>query len=149
MAKISIHIPDDVLEQVREHKDRINISKICSTALLKEVEVISNVSPMVEETKKLIERLRKETHQSHIESFNLGVSLAQDFLPTVNQEQLRYWGALIFSERKRLVFPEDIEDYIEHSSLENRFQYPFHRSSFTKGWLSVMKRTWETVKENL
>ena len=76
MAKISIHIPDEVLDKVRQHKDKLNISKVCSNALLKEVEVISNVPPMVEETRKLIERLRKDLHQQHLESFNLAIEAA-------------------------------------------------------------------------
>jgi hypothetical protein len=149
MAKISIHIPDDVLERVRQHKDRLNISKICSNALLKEVEVVSNVPPMVEQTRKLIEKLQKDMHRQQVESFNLGISLAQNFMEKVSYDQLRYWGSIVFSDRKRLVLPEEIEDYLEKSSLENKFKSPFNRPSFNKGWLTVMRRTWETVKDKI
>ena len=149
MAKISIHIPDEVLKKVRQHKDRLNISKICSAALLKEVEVISNVPPMVNETKKIIDRLRKDMHKQQIESFNIGIKLAQTYISKVNYEQLRHWGSVVFSEKKRFVLPEAIEDYIEQCSLENRFKYPFNRHSFVKGWLTVMRRTWETVKDKI
>ncbi|MBU2560753.1 MAG: hypothetical protein KKD17_00495 [Nanoarchaeota archaeon] len=149
MAKISIHIPDDVLARVREHKDSLNISKVCSNALLKEVEMIANVPPMVEQTRKLIERLRSDVHSQHMESFNLGVRLAQDFLSRSSYDQLRYWGSMVFSEKKRFVLPEEIEDYIERCSLEKRFRHPFHRNSFVRGWLGVMQRTWETVKDKV
>lgn len=149
MAKISIHIPDDVLAKVRQHKDSLNISKVCSNALLKEVEVISNVPPMVEQTRKLIEKLRQDTHQRNLESFNLGVRLAQEYLMKASYEELRHWGSVVFSEKKSFVFPEGVEDYLERCSLENRFRYKFNRTSFTRGWLGVMKRTWETVKEKV
>ena len=149
MAKISIHIPDDVLEKVRQHKDKLNISRVCSNALLKEVEVVSNVPPMVDETKKVIDRLRGELHKQQVESFNMGVSMAQKFVSNVSYEQLRYWGSLVFSERKRLVLPEDIENLLEKYSLEKKFKTPFHRNSFVKGWLTVMRRTWETVRDKI
>ena len=149
MAKISIHIPDNVLEKVRAHKDRLNISKICSNALLKEVEIVSNVPPMVEQTRKLIEKLRKDMHRQQVESFNLGISIAQNFLKKVSYDQLRYWGSIVFSERKRLVLPEEIENYLEKESLENKFKMPFNRQAFNKGWLTVMRRTWETVKDKI
>jgi hypothetical protein len=149
MAKISIHIPDEFLKRVREHKDRLNISKICSTALLKEVEIVSNVSPMVDATRKLIERMQKEMHKQQVESFNLGISLAQSYAEKVSYDQLRYWGSLVFSERKRLVLPEEIEDYIEKCTLEKRLKSSFRRESFVKGWLTVMRSTWETVKDKI
>ncbi len=149
MAKISIHIPDEVLDRVREYKDRINISRICSTALLKEVKVISDVPPMVEQTRKLISRLRGEIHRSELDSFNLGVKLAQDFLGSISLDQLRAWGTMSFSSKRSLVFPEAVEDFIEQGTLENRFSSPFHRPSFAKGWLSVMRRTWETVNDKV
>lgn len=148
MAKISIHIPDEVLERVREHKDRLNISKICSGALLKEVELVSNVSPMVDATRKLIDRLRNDMHKQQVESFNIGTSLAQGYVEKVSYDQLRYWGSLVFSERKRLVLPEEIEDYIEKCILEKKIK-AFRREAFIKGWLTVMRRTWETVKDKI
>ncbi|MFC1741853.1 hypothetical protein ACFL3V_04930 [Nanoarchaeota archaeon] len=149
MAKISIHIPDETLERVRMYKDQLNISKICSTALLREVETISNVPPMVEETRKLIDRLAKETQKKHIESFNLGVKLALAQMSKVTYEQLRFWGSMVFSEKQRLILPEELENYLEKVSLEKQMSHPLHRPSFSKGWLSVMKRTWKTVKDKI
>ena len=149
MAKISIHIPDDILERVKVHKDRLNISKICSTALLKEVEVIANLPPLIEETRKLIDRLRKDTQKQHIESFDLGIKMAQGYMSKVSFEQLRFWGTMTQIEMKRLVLPEKIEDKLEKYSLDNKFTHPLHRPSFARGWLSIMKRTWETVKDKV
>jgi hypothetical protein len=149
MAKISIHIPDETLLKVRTHKDRINISRICSNALLREVEIISNVPPLVEETQKLIDRLARETHTKHIESFNLGTLLAQKYLAKATYEQLQYWGSLVFSKQKHLILPEEIENHLENRALEKKFKHPLHRPSFTKGWLSIMRSTWETVKDKV
>lgn len=149
MAKISIHIPDDVLERVRQHKNRLNISRVCSNALLKEVEVVSNVPPMVEQTRRLIDKLKKEMHRQQVESFELGASFAQDFLEKVSYDQLRYWGSVVFSERRRLVLPEEIEDRLEKVSLEKKLKSSLDRSSFNRGWLTVMRRTWETVKDKI
>ncbi|MBW2964925.1 hypothetical protein KY363_05710 [Candidatus Woesearchaeota archaeon] len=149
MAKISIHIPDETLAKVREHKDCLNISRICSNALLKEVETISRVPAMVDETRKLIERLRSEEHVQHVESFDLGVRIARSYLQKASSEQLSYWSSLVFSERKRLVLPDEVEDYIERLILEKRFSQKFHRPSFAKGWLGVMQRSWETVKDKI
>ncbi|MBW2967499.1 hypothetical protein KY362_03360 [Candidatus Woesearchaeota archaeon] len=151
MAKISIHIPDEVLEKVRQHKDSLNISKVCSAALLREVEIIADVPALVDETRKLLTRLRDNLHARQKESFDLGVSLAQAYLSKASHDQLQYWGSLVFSERKRLVFPEDVEDYLERHSLKKdaRPGPSLHRPSFTKGWLAVMQRTWATVKDRI
>ena len=149
MAKISIHIPDETLVKVRQHKDRLNISKICSTALLKEVEMISDIPPLVQETQILIERLRKQTSSQHKESFDLGTKLATTYIKKITLDQLGYWGSLVFSEKKKMIFPEEIEDIIEQHTLDKTLTNRFHRPSFTKGWLSIMKRTWETVKDKI
>jgi hypothetical protein len=147
MAKISIHIPDGILAKVRQHKDRMNISKVCSTALLKEVEVISSVPPLVDETRRLIERLRKDVGRQQLESVDLGTRLAKGYLPKLTMEQLRYWGSLKDSERN-VVLPEEIEDYIERISLEKKIS-DIHRQSLLRGWSIVMKRTWETVRDRV
>jgi hypothetical protein len=54
---------------------------------------------------------------------------------------------LVFSEGKKLVLPEEVEDYIERCSMEKRMKHHFHRPAFAKGWLGVMNRTWTTVKD--
>lgn len=149
MAKISIHIPDETLVRVRQHKDSLNISRVCSNALLKEVEIISRVPPMVDETRKLIERLRSEAQVQHVESFDLGVRLARSYLQKTNAEQLSYWGGLVFSEKKMLIIPDEVEAYIEKLILEKRFSGRFHRPSFTKGWIGVMQQSWETVRDKI
>ncbi|MFH1668908.1 MAG: hypothetical protein ABIA62_03195 [Candidatus Woesearchaeota archaeon] len=149
MAKISIHIPDEVLKRVRENKDRLNISKVCSTALLKEVEVLSNVDPMVEQTRKLIDRLRKDTHKQHLESFNLGVRMAQDHMSKTSFEQLQFWGTMPISDKSRIILPEDIENILEKRTLDGNMSHPLHRASFFRGWHNVMKQTWSTVKDKI
>jgi hypothetical protein len=149
MAKICIHIPDDILAKVKRHKDRMNISKVCSAALLKEVEVISNIPQMVDETKNLIERLRQGMHAEHSESFNIGVKLAQAYLSKISYERLRAWGTFIPESKRPLVLPEEVEDYLERCSMEKKLRHPIHRPSFAKGWHVVMKRTWETVKDKV
>lgn len=149
MAKISIHIPDDVLDKVREHKDSLNISRICSSALLKEVELIADVPSLVQETRKLISRLRSELHDREVESFDFGVQLAEAYLSRVSHDQLMTWGSLKFSEKKTLAFPEDIEDHIEKCELDGVLNHRLQRAAFTRGWLSVMKQSWETVKDKL
>ncbi len=149
MAKISIHIPDDVLVKVREYKDKLNISKVCSTALLKEVEVLANVDPMVEQTRKLIERLRKDTHKQHLESFNLGVRFAQDHMAKTSFEQLQFWGTQNITEKSRIVLPEEVENHLEKCALDGSMKQPLHKQSFFKGWHNVMKRTWSTVKDKI
>jgi hypothetical protein len=147
LAKMCIHIPDGILAKVKENKHRMNISRVCSAALLKEVEVVSNIPPMVSETERLIGRLRDEMQKQHIDSFNLGVKLAQAYLSRITPDQLSYWGSLVFSEGKKLILPEEVEDYIERCSLEKKFKHPLHRPSFSRGWLGVMNRAWTTVKD--
>ncbi len=148
MAKMSIHIPDEILAKLQPHKDRMNISRVCSAALLKEVEVLENIPPLVDETRKMIDRLRGEVHKNNVDSFNLGVKLARAFMSRVTFEQLRFWGSFVFSERKNIVLPEEVEDYIERCMLEHKFRN-FHKPSFSRGWLSVMKGAWESAKDRI
>jgi len=149
MAKISIHIPDDVLAKVRKHKDRLNISRVCSNALLKEVEIVSNIPPMVDETKALIERLRQGMQAQQLTSFNLGVKLAQSYMSKVSYDRLRASGTFVPSNNKPIVLPNEVEEYLERFSLEKKSKHPLHRQSFLRGWHVVMKRTWETVKDKI
>lgn len=137
------------MAKVKENKHRINISRVCSAALLKEVEMVSNLPPMLSETERLIARLRDDMQKQHVESFNLGVKLAQAYLSRISHDQLSYWGSLVFSDSKKLVLPEEVDDYIERCSLERKFKHPLHRPSFAKGWLGVMKRSWETVRDKI
>jgi len=116
---------------------------------MREVEVLSSVPPMVEETRKLIDKLRSDMNRQQVDSFNMGVSLGRAYLSKVSIEQLRFWSEISVSENRKVTLPEGVEEYIERGLLEHKFKHPFHRVSFNKGWLSVMKRSWETVKDKV
>ena len=60
MAKMSIHIQDDILEKIKPYKDMINVSKVCATALMKQVEIYSSIPKEVRNMQSLVLRLRKD-----------------------------------------------------------------------------------------
>ena len=150
MAKMSIHIQDEVFERIRPYKDRINISRVCSAALSKEIEIFSSVPNEVRNTQSLILRLRKGMHEQKKESFNLGVAMERLYTKDITYEELNEWGSKGYSKNEAYYFPEEVEDKIEKYLLEedNKLSV-LDREAFIQGWLTVMKKTWEIVRDKV
>lgn len=146
MAKISIHIQDQVLDRIKPYKERINISKVCSRALLKEIEVFAAVPKEVATMQNLITRLRNDLNRQKQESFNLGIAMAKLYTSRISYEELSEWGKKMYNNRDEYYFPEEIEDKIERYLLEGGNKHPFDRKAFSQGWVTIMKKTWETIK---
>jgi len=149
MAKISIHIQDQVLEKIKPYKERMNISKVCSQALLKEIEVFSLVPSEVANMQSLILRLRKDINNKKKESFNLGMAMARLYSSNITYEELTEWGKKNYSKNEEYYFPEEIEDKIERYLLEGGSKYPFDRKAFSQGWMTILRKTYETIKNKV
>jgi len=150
MAKMSIHIQDEIVEKIRPYKDMVNISKICATALLKEIEILSNVPNEVKNMQTLILRLRRNMGLQKKESFNLGVVIARLYTKDIKYDELKDWGSRSYSKKENYYFPEEVEDKIERYLLEEENKInDLDRESFAQGWLTVMKNTWEMTKNKI
>jgi len=149
MAKISIHIQDQVLDKIKPYKERINISRVCSSALLKEIEVFSAVPTEVANMQSLIIRLRKDITKRKRESFNLGMAMARLYSSNITYEELQEWGKKTYSNNDEYYFPEEVEDKIERYLLEGANKHPFDRKAFSQGWSTILRKTWDTVRNRV
>ena len=149
MAKMSIHIQDEILEKVRPYKDMMNVSKVCAAALMREVEVFSSIPREVRNMQTLVLRLRKEMNLQKRESFTFGMAMARLYLQKISYKELSDWGTRTYSN-KEYYFPEEIEDKIEKYLLdENTKLVAFDRPSFIQGWSTIMKKTWESTRNKV
>lgn len=147
---MSIHIQDEVLEKIKPYKDMINVSKVCATALLKQVELYTLIPKEVRNMQSLVLRLRKDMSAQKKESFNLGMAMARLYTKKITFKELSDWGSRSYTSRETHYFPEEVEDKIEKYLLdEDNNLTTFDRAVFIQGWSTIMKKTWEAAKNKI
>ena len=79
MARLNITLPDVLYARLEELRDRINLSKVCATALEKEVTMLEGQPPITDpRIARLLQRLQSARERWHQRGYEDGIQWAVD-----------------------------------------------------------------------
>ena len=91
MARLNITLPDVLYARLEQLRDRINLSKVCATALEKEVTMLEGQPPITDpRIAQLLQRLQSTRERWHQRGYEDGVQWAVD-LATRDELGRRMW----------------------------------------------------------
>ncbi len=147
--RLTITIPDELAAEIEALKNRENLSKICRSALQKEIEKYKRIASTIGDKKAIIQRLRDERDQLLRNYYDEGYKSGLE-----DAENLEY-SDFIFLERGLGKINEDTffdkfgaildEYYRNYEEADPDFQ----RGSFVSGWVDGVNSFFKAVKEEL
>jgi ribosome modulation factor len=79
MARLNITLPDELYARLEQHRDRINLSKVCATALGKEITMLEGQPPITDpRIAQLLQRLQSTRERWHQRGYEDGIGWAVD-----------------------------------------------------------------------
>ena len=87
-TRLSITIPDELAERLEPLRDRLNLSKICTEAIDREVAMMTDLPTDVKEFADLIARLRVEKAEAVQQVYQLGFERGQKYAREADYEWL-------------------------------------------------------------
>ena len=147
-SRISISLPDDVIEKLQEHKTDINVSGICRAALEHELEIRELVQSATAR-EKMIRKLRHQKREFMKECFDEGRKFAKDQI-----EHLSYEDFITLSVGYDKIdqdwFKERFDGFFDQVLKDISDVIPrFDETAFIQGWVSGVNDFFKRINPKL
>ena len=149
-TKLTITIPDDLAERLKPWRERMNISRICSEAIAKEVAILANLPQEVRELTDLIAKLRVEKAESQQRDYQTGFENGVNYGKRAAYKELVAWGNELPEGGTLLAgkdyLPEWAEDHL-NDMLEEGWVLDWEW--YVRGWRAGMASIWRLIEDKI
>ena len=151
MKRVTISLPDSLLERMRKHKDEINFSLVAREAIEEEIKRLEIWDDPAKELAKTIEKFRKEKEEIMEEWRKEGFKSGQDYVKSSSFSDVeRYVEALPELRRINQLWPSN-EDGLEYTA--NYKGDPdwttTAATNFWKGFAQGAESLWNAIKNRI
>lgn len=159
--KITISVPDDLYEKMKEWRSSFNFSKVFQNAITSMINKKEEVQKKINEEldlSSIIERLKKEKLEVENNFLEKGKKEGVEWSKTAHYKELQY--ALSWMPDENPFKDEELGEYLTHTfnkykkmitftgkTAQNRFNE--FTSSFVYGWKEGVETFWNEVKDKL
>jgi hypothetical protein len=175
MSKIiSISIPEKLHERLQNLKDKINVSKLCQDAILKEIKKIEDFRKRIHKspkTDKIIERLSKEMNESEGLVYERGRKDGEQWAKTAHYDDL--YGAVCKQEDEDIINSGPVDDLepeiLDYLSEKHKIRFGgiddyldkvlpvkvhshnwyIYTISYRRGWYEAILDFWNEIKDKI
>jgi hypothetical protein len=146
MAQLTIYVPDDLADEVRQRKVALNVSQVCAQALRSELARLKQLEfgpPVQVDADALVERLRTQRQGSVARSTEAGRRAAERWVASAPYDSIQYYGKLFR-------FPPDHEalrdTYLDTLEAEGLRKEPL---AYDEAWHAYVNQVWREVRDQL
>ena len=156
MAKLNISISDDLAKRLEPYRDRLNLSRIASDCIEREVAALEAVPDMTRNLEALIAKLRQQKREVGAKSRQMGVEDGMEYAATADYEQFleldktNRQGYLLNVINNEIEYafnflPEDVRDELRGRADDDIDDL----DECCAGWLDGFLGVWEQVRGKL
>lgn len=161
MAKITISVPDDLYEKMKEWKSSLNFSKVFQNAISGMIQKKEDLTSKIRKEmdfSSIVDRLKKEKIELEFNITEWGKKDGLEWCKTAHYHELQY--ALALASYKNPDQDEELGDYFSH--MFKRYQKRIMASGkkaqdclngfsdkYLRGWKEGVELFWNEVKDKL
>jgi len=143
-TKLTITIPDDLAERLDPWRERMNISRVCSEAIAKELAILADLPREVKELTDVIHRLRTEKAESNQQDYQTGFEDGMAYAHGATYDEFVIWCEPAMDEMHNL--PEFANDHLNELLQEGDV---LDARLYKQGWRAGMVAIWKRVKDKV
>jgi hypothetical protein len=151
-TRVSITIPDDLAERLEPYRDRMNISKVCSEAIERELSTLVELPVEVQKLTATIAELRMEKAELEQDDYNIGLDWGQRYA----EEKARLMEFTLYETIHDSIdhitfdkLPEDVRDNFIYSQNDAPGEFVYNPEKFAQGWLDGLMAVWKVIKDKV
>ena len=152
VKRLNITVPDELSERLEPLRERMNISRICATAIEREVKALEAVPQEVQDLATLIARLRNEKVESEQQDRKQGFEQGVIYAQQSNYAELMIY-ADVAAEAKAwrhgdydFDLPDGVLDDMREAMQDSLV---IDALTYKQGWLEGMMAVWKKIKKAL
>ena len=156
VKKLTITIPSDLAERLEPWRDRMNISKLCSEAIEREIAVVADLPREVQEFTDVITRLRTERAEARKRDYWIGYEDGFTYAKGASEQDLVFYASIWESckhlMRGKTLRTEDVE--LPRSEEVHLHEFMGDRKVidagvYKVGWLDGLQTVWDVVEHKV
>ena len=157
MARVTVNIPNDLMNRLTPLKDLLNMSQVCRDALQARIETYERIKGNIQNdvAESLVERMRIEKDKSRELSYTQGEEDGEQWATReASYDDLITWANMSGqADVDGVLFPHDIDaaeerfyDAIEGVSEAGRV---LHNDSYSSGFRVAVTPVWDRVEDKV
>ncbi|MBN1472443.1 MAG: hypothetical protein JW925_11735 [Syntrophaceae bacterium] len=161
MAKITISVPDELYEKMKEWKSSLNFSKVFQNAvsgMIQKKEALTSKLKKEVDFSSIVARLKKEKVDYEFNIAECGKKDGLEWCKTAHYQELQYALGIVSSKNPDL--DEELGDYFSHMFKKYKKQVMASgkkaqdalsdfSEKYRKGWKEGVELFWSEVKNKL
>jgi hypothetical protein len=143
VARLTISVPDDLRRSLDRFRDRLNVSKICQDALMKEIAKLEELPRGALELEEMVERLRSEKASADRRWFAQGVT------DGISWTRGAPYPELLAAADPAQPLGDEGSAAVRASVERHRGSPGFDEDNYVAGWRMAAAEVWARVKETV